>query len=87
MGALLATNVDKKPMMPMVIRGMKSLFNDPPDVFFTGRAMDLLFDGVLIDCTKTDQVAKALCLNFEKENAFKAQDDGQLKFSLFQGVS
>lgn len=87
MGALLATNVDKQPMLSMVEGGMKSLFNDPPDTFFTGRVMDLLYDGILVDCTKTDQVATALCLNFENEKAFKKLDNGFMKFSMFGGVS
>lgn len=86
MGALLATNVDKKPMLTMVETGMKGLFNDPPDTFFTGRAMDLLFDGVLIDCTKEDQIVAALCLNFENEKGFKKLGDGHMKFSMFGGV-
>lgn len=87
MGAILATNVDKQPMLPMVERGMKSLFNNPPDAFYTGPVMQLLYGGVLIECTKTDQVAKALCLNFEKEKAFEQLDDGNMKFSMFGGVS
>lgn len=87
MGALLATNVDKQPMLSMVEGGMKALFNDPADTFFTGRVMDLLYDGVLIDCTKNDQVATALCLNFENEKSFKKLDDGFMKFSMFGGVS
>ena len=87
MGAILATNVDKQPMLGMVETGMKSLFNDPADAFFTGRVMDLLYDGILIDCTKSDQVATALCLNFENEKAFKKVEDGFMKFSMFSGVS
>lgn len=87
MGALLATNIDKQPMLPMVEIGMKNLFNDPADAFFTGRVMDLLYDGIVVDCTSTNQVAIALCLNFENEKAFKKLDDGKMKFSMFSGVS
>lgn len=87
MGGFLSLNVDKQPMLPMAEKGINILFDNPADAFYTGRVMDFLFDGILIDCTKTDKVAKALCLNFEKEKAFKKLGDGKLLFSIFGGVS
>lgn len=46
MGMILAANVDKKPMVPMLGGAIKALFHDPADAFYTGRVMDLLYDGV-----------------------------------------
>lgn len=86
-GILLATNVDKQPLLSQVEVAVKNLFNDPADVFFTGRIMDLLFDGVSIDCSSNDQTTTALCLTFEDTAGFRRIDDTHLAFSLFGGVS
>lgn len=50
MGMLLAVNVDKKPLLPMVEDVINKIFDNPADAFFTGKAMDLLFNGVEITC-------------------------------------
>lgn len=83
----LATNVDKKPLLRTVENAAKALFHDPTDVFFTGRVMDLLYDGVLINCGGEDKTAAALCIELEQEIAFKRINDTALSFSLFGGVS
>lgn len=87
MGMLMAVNVDKQPMLPMVEGALNSLFHNPTDAFFTGRIMDLLFDGVEIDCSSDDTTVKALCLNFEAENAFRRINDTHMAFAMFSGVS
>lgn len=87
MGMLLATNVDKAPMLPTIAQVVKNMLHDPADAFFTGRAMDIMFDGVEIDCTSDDKVTTALCLSFDDNKSFQKVDDGHFKFSLFGGVS
>lgn len=82
---LLATNVDKAPMLPMLEGAIKNLFNDPADAFYTGRVMDLLFDGVSVDCSSKDDTTVAVCLQLEEK--LRRIDDGHLAFSLFGGVS
>lgn len=83
----MAVNVDKKPMLPTVETVIKTIFHDPADAFFTGRAMDLMYDGVKIDCSSDDGLVTGVCLQFEGEKAFRKDDNGQLSFSLFAGVS
>ena len=87
MGMFLAVNVDKQPMLPMVEGALNSLFHNPADPFFTGRVMDLLYDGVELDCSADDNTVKALCLNFDAEKAFRKVDDTHYAFSLFSGVN
>lgn len=87
MGIFLATNVDKQPLLPSVENVIKNLFHDPADAFYTGRAMDLMFDGITIDCTTDDKITQALCLSFDDNKSFIRIDEGHLKFSLFGGVS
>lgn len=85
MGMLLATNVDKAPMLPLVEEAIKHLFHDPADAFFTGRVMDLLFDGVPIDCSSDNPMTTAVCVSLEEK--FPRIDDHHLAFSIFGGVS
>lgn len=87
MGMLLAVNVDKQPMLPTVDSVIKKIFHDPADAFYTGRAMDLMYDGVGIDCSSDDALVTAVCMQFEDEKAFRKDENGQLSFSLFAGVS
>lgn len=87
MGMLLAVNVDKKPMLPMVQGVIKKIFHDPADAFYTGRVWDLLYGGVKVDCSSDDAMVAAVCLQFEGEQAFRKDENGELFFSLFAGVS
>lgn len=87
MGMLMAVNVDKQPMLPMVESALNLLFHNPSDAFYSGRVMDLLYDGVEVDCSSDDNTVKALCLNFDAEKAFRKIDDTHYAFSMFSGVS
>lgn len=40
MGMLLAVNVDKQPMLPMVEDIINKIWHNPADAFFTGKAME-----------------------------------------------
>lgn len=85
MGLFLATNVDKAPLLPMVEGATKNLFHDPADAFFTGRVMDLLFDGVSVDCSSDDPTTVGICVSLEEK--MPEIDDHHLAFSLFGAVS
>lgn len=87
MGMLLAANIDKKPMVSMLGGAIKTMFHDPADAFFTGRVMDLLYDGVPIDCSSKELAAMAVCLTLESEPAIRKINDEHFAFSLFAGVS
>lgn len=67
---------------------IKEIFHEPTDVFWTGRAMDVLFNGILIDCDVTNSLAKIACKEIRKRNdpTFKSLDNGKLLFSMFAGV-
>lgn len=87
MGMLLATNIDKQPMLPMINGAIGKLFHNPIDAFYSGRVMDLLFDGVLIDCHSDDHITASMCYHFRNEKSFKKVDAHHFTFSLFSGVS
>lgn len=85
----LSVNVDRQPMLPLASNAINHIFHNPVDPFWTGRAMDLLFDGIPIDCSSTDFNAKAVCSVFEsgESQAIQPVDDDTFKFSFFGGVS
>jgi hypothetical protein len=55
--------------------------------FLTARVMDILFDGVGIDCNTNHFEASSLCSTLENNRAIKVVNDTFLKFSVFGGVS
>lgn len=86
MGLLLATNIDKQPMLPLIDNAIGNLFDNPKDAFYTGRAMDMLFNGVPLDChSRDDHITAAMCYNFRNEKSFKKVDSHHFTFSLFGG--
>lgn len=87
MGMLLATNYEKKPFLPKVEVAVKNLFNEPADAFYTGKVMDLLFDGVSIDCSSKEDTTVAVCLQLEDAPAVRRIDEDHLAFSILGGVS
>lgn len=89
MGMLLALNIDKKPMLPGIASAINDLFNNPTDPFFTGRIMDILYDGIPINCTSEEFNTVALCTMFSTgaQQAVRKVDDKHYAFSLFGGVS
>lgn len=87
----LSVNVDRAPMLPLVSNAINILFHDPTSAFWTGKVMDILFNGIDIDCTSTDFNAKAICSVFEggdiKAVRPKEDADDIFQFSLFGNVS
>lgn len=85
----LAVNVDKKPMLPTIAGAINELFHHPADAFWTGRVMDILYDGVPIDCTSEEFNAVAICSQFAtgEMKAVRPTGEKTYAFSLFAGVS
>lgn len=76
-------------MLPIIVKAVDEMFHQPKNIFWTGRAMDMLFDGVPIDCSSDEFEAKAACSIFEAGEvaAIKPHNDTHFSFSLFAGVS
>lgn len=49
-GLLLTINIDKKPMLPLISKSVDQVFHEPVDIFWQGKVMDILFDGIPVDC-------------------------------------
>lgn len=87
MGLLLATNIDRQPLLPVIDQAIKNLFNEPADAFYTGPVMDILFNGIPIYCHSVDHITAGMCYSFQNEKSFKRLDTHHYTFSLFGGVS
>lgn len=86
-GIFLTANIDKQPLLPMLEGALNNLFHKPSDAFYTGRVMDLLFDGVEIDCSarNDDTFTAAICMQLADEGLKKIDDD-HYSFSTFGTV-
>lgn len=87
----LAINVDRKAMLSLAARAINEIFHHPNDIFWTGRAMDLMFTGVEIDCTSPDFASKVVCTVFaggEVDNVepIEGKEDFY-KFSFLKNVT
>lgn len=60
---------------------------EPKTPFLTASAMDILFNGVGIDCSSEQFEAKSFCGALQNEKAIKVVNDTYLKFSILGGVS
>lgn len=84
----LAVHFEYRQFLHVAKAAIKELFHEPTDVFWTGRVMDLLFDGIEIDCDTTDPLARLTCNQIRKEKnpAIQPSHGKNMKFSLLGGV-
>lgn len=75
-------------MMNLVVSGMDSIFDNPTTPFITAKAYDIIYDGLLINCNKTEFGAKVICAVLKNEMAdkFERIDDTHLAMSLLKAV-
>lgn len=87
-GILLAANIDKPAILARIEKAIKNVLHDPQDAFYTGRAMDILFNGIQADCTVKEPFTASLCANLEDQPlSVRRIDATTLNFSLFGNVS
>lgn len=84
----LAANVDRKSMLPLVKIAIDEIFHNPKEIWWHGRAMDLMFNGIPIDCTSQKPQARVVCMVFRSGElqAIEKIDRTHFKFSLLGGV-
>lgn len=89
MGGLLGTNALSPAFVPGAYEAMKQMLGNPDDAFFSGRIMDLLYDGISLDCSSDEMLVEIICDALQTANVARPADDNEnhLLFSLFSGVS
>lgn len=69
---------------------IKEIFHNPTTVFWTGKAMDLIFHGFDVDCRSDDFNSKATCSVFEGGDVKavwpKGDEEDMFLFALLGGV-
>lgn len=79
---------DKPGMMGLASKAVATIFRNPTTAFLTAKVNDILFDGVLINCTVNDFGAKAVCAQLKAEaEGLKFQTETEYLFSLLGPVS
>jgi hypothetical protein len=86
-GMVLSAERDMVFMLPAIARAIPLIFGTQDSIFLTAPVKDILFDGVLINCTLKDFTAKILCM-FIKTQGKDLQKVGKnaFKFSFFGAV-
>lgn len=84
----LAVNIEQQSLIPLAAAAIEELFHSPKEIWWTGTAMDLMFNGIPIDCTSRKQQAKIVCMELKARGgqAIQKIDDKHFKFSLLGGV-
>lgn len=54
-------------MLSLVAKAVNAIYRNPTSIFLTAKVKDILFDGVLVNCTVTDFAAKAVCTQLKSE--------------------
>lgn len=85
---LLAVAREKPSMLGLVSKAMVEIFNDPQSIFVTASVRDILFDGLLVNCTVKGFGAKAVCTNIKSQaDALDKLGEDEYLFSFFGMVS
>lgn len=78
---------DKPGMLTLASKALSTIFGNPSSVFLTAKVSDILFNGVLINCTVSDFAAKAVCTQLKTEaEGLKFQTETEYLFSLLGPV-
>lgn len=77
-------------MLPIIAKAVDQLFDKPQTIFWTGKSMDIMFNGIPFDCSSTDFNAKAVCAVFqagEVQSVWPVDEPPMhFKFAIFGGV-
>lgn len=80
---------EHKQFMHVAVAAIKAMFHNPSDAFWTGRAMDLIFDGIDIDCSSKDPLVRIACKEIDRNGGatIMRANETTFKFSMLGGVS
>ncbi|XP_046484608.1 sensory neuron membrane protein 1-like isoform X1 [Neodiprion pinetum] len=84
LSTILVTMIEKPQMISVAAKAVDSIYKKPTSIFMKAKAMDIMFNGIPIDCTVKDFAGSALCaiLKSDTRNLHVVGED-MYKFSLF----
>lgn len=87
-GSIMGVKKDRAPMLPLVIKAMKSIFDDPKTPFVKVKVMDILFNGIEFNCDGDDFASKAVCAAMRVEaQGIKVVNETHFLVSILGHVS
>lgn len=89
LGMALTINIERHEMLSFVVNSINGLLHHPTDAFWTGRVMDILFDGIVLDCTSDAFEVAAACAEFSSGDhaSITPINETAYKFAMLSGVS
>lgn len=70
----------------MVIEGLDIILGNPTSSFLTGSVMDILFDGIPLDCSASNFAAEAICAALVNDGGLPRINDTHVGFAMFGPV-
>lgn len=86
----MTVKIDLPKLTNLVAKGIDVIFKKPSNIFWTGRVMDILFNGIEVDCTSNNVNSKAVCAVFETDQVRQVHltnVENKMLFSIFSVVS
>lgn len=88
LGMFLSINVDRPELLSFVQAAVNGMLHNPKDIFYTGKLWDLLYDGIILDCSSDSFEVTAVCSEFDSGDyrEIRRINETAFKFSLFGNV-
>lgn len=83
---MIATKRDKEQLLPLVIEGLNVILGDPTSSFLTGSVMDILFNGIPLDCSSDVFASEAICAALVNDAGLPKINETHVGFALFGPV-
>ncbi|CAH0560924.1 unnamed protein product [Brassicogethes aeneus] len=80
LGLVNAVTIQKPGALSLLNKAIKSIYENPSNIFLTAKAKDILFDGIVIKCGIKDFAGKAICSQLK--SALPNLNENDLIFSL-----
>lgn len=85
---ILGINVDREELLPMIQIAADYMLDKPSNIYYSGKAIDILFNGITLDCSSEEYEVGAICSEFSGDGykQIKPINDTAYSFSLFGNV-
>lgn len=85
---ILGINVDREEILPMIETAIQYILDKPSNIYYSGKAIDILFNGITLDCSSEEYEVSAICSEFSsgQYTQIKPINDTAYSFSLFGNV-
>ncbi|XP_055299434.1 sensory neuron membrane protein 1-like [Sitodiplosis mosellana] len=85
LSVILAINTDRPDLLSFIHKAANGVLHNPQDIFYTGRLWDLLYDGIVLDCSSDQFEVTAACSEFDSGDygEIRRINDTAFLFSMF----